>query len=238
MGPRGKGGRRAAVHLRARPLPGGGAEELPNTEAGRRKATDLLEEDLRGRDRREARAEADSRDPMFAEVAELDLEHVAATKAPRTATAYRERLQVAQRYAPPGGEMLGFRRVASLTHADGVRMVKAWRAAGRSPNYITNGLLLTVKACLNWAAAADPVREPARLIPANPWADLAGPGPASSSRAPTWRLTSASRGPRRTPGAGTGTGGARGAGGPGRRGRAGAGGPTRRGRRWPGRPCC
>lgn len=182
VGPKGPSGRRAAVHFRTRDLPGGGVEELPNTATGRKKATELLDIYLGERDKVEAQAEVDRLDPPLRDVVDLYLEHIAATKAPRTLDGYTERLQTVQGFRFPDGSLLGNRRVGSLTHADGVRMVKKWQAAGHGPNYITNCLLLTLKACLNWAAKVIPDRQPPQIVPANPWAALVGPEPEPGER--------------------------------------------------------
>ena len=182
VGPRNEAGRRTAVHFRTRTLSGGEVEELPNTPAGERKAATLLEEYLRERDRREAQAEVDKHDPELHEVVEMYLEHVLATKKPKTAQAYRERLDVVMQYQAGGQERLGYRRVGTLTIGDGAKMVKVWKDKGYSPNYITNGLLLTVKACLNWAATVDHAREPTQIIKVNPWAQVKGPEAGLSER--------------------------------------------------------
>ncbi len=112
--------------------------------------------------------------PRVETLAELYLQHTAKTCMPRTLEGHIEILSKFADFQPAGSNTTYGERLARTIRAqDLIQMVRAWEEAGYSPSYRAR-LVRTMKGCWTWAAAADPYRNPERLIPANPFKDVKG----------------------------------------------------------------
>ena len=129
----------------------------------------------------ERRQERAAIEPLLKDLVSTYLAAQEKRLAPRTLQGYRERLETFC-LAPSGKDLLGNRLVRDLKPSDLARFIRAKQADGCGPVYI-NSIILSINACMNWAARPIDDRVPERILKENPFAGVERPkSPAPEKR--------------------------------------------------------
>ena len=154
-----------------------GPPEGPDRVKNERMAAEWLEA-LVEAERRQERAAIE---PLLKELAATYLAAQEKRLAQRTLQGYRERLELFCLFKG-GKDLYGNRLVRDLKPSDLSRFIRAKQADGCGAVYI-NSILLSVNACLNWAARPIDDRVPERILKENPFAGVERPkSPAPEKR--------------------------------------------------------
>lgn len=146
-----------------------GPPEGPDRVRNERMAHEWLEGLLEA----ERRQERSATEPLLKELVSAYLAARAGRLAARPLHGYRERLETFCLFKA-GGHLYGNRPVRDLKAGDLARFIRAKQEDGCGPVYI-NSILLSVNACLNWAARPIADRVPERILKENPFVGVERP---------------------------------------------------------------
>ena len=154
-----------------------GPPEGPDRIRNERMAHEWLEA-LQEAERRQERAASE---PLLKELVAIYLAAQEKRLAARTMQGYRERLESFCLFKG-GKDLYGNRLVRDLKPGDLSRFIRAKQADGCGPVYI-NSIILSINACMNWAARPIDDRIPERILKENPFAGVERPkNPAPEKR--------------------------------------------------------
>jgi integrase len=170
--------------------------EVPNTPKGKRQAQDLLDGYLRKRDKEDREATEDKDNPrVWSGVVQPYLAWVAKQvdedrRSEETLRSHKERLAQWMNFTSVSGLYEGTptadRLIRSLTDQDAIDFLAHLRAK-RPDNPISerriDGIIRSIHACLNWASAVIPEREPRVILATgNPFAGIKAGDPSETPR--------------------------------------------------------